>query len=60
MKEIIIAIINGLDIENIIAIFALTAIAIVAMAGVDEMPSVVNTIVGGIIGYLARSYVDAN
>jgi len=58
MKELIIAIINGLDIENIVAILALTVIAIVAMQGAEELPPVVNTIVGGIIGYLTRSYTE--
>ena len=55
MKEIL----EAIDVENVFAILCLTVIAITAMVQSGTLPPVVNTVVGGIIGYLARSYTEA-
>ena len=55
MKDIL----DGIDAENIVAVICLTIICVVAMNKSGNMPPVVNTIVGGIIGYMTRSFSAA-
>ena len=50
---------DGIDIENIVALLRLTIICVVAMNKAGALPPVVNTIVGGIIGYMTRSFTTA-